>query len=155
VTADQLGHHRELAPRYLDAGTLRSCLQAATDRLEDRRVGLLDRYVVHEGDRRGADADEVVDIHRHAVDPDGVEAAHLLGDDELRPHAVGADRDRGLLVEGEHAGVMTGRHDLARRASGVDRRQDRDERRGCPRGLPGVDPGGGIGVARLRHEAIE
>ena len=43
-------------------------------------VGLLDGEVVDHRDRLGADADEVVDVHRDAVDPDGVEPAGLLGE---------------------------------------------------------------------------
>ena len=38
------------------------------------RLGVLDREVVEQRDRLGADADEVVHVHRDAVDPDGVEA---------------------------------------------------------------------------------
>ena len=56
-------------------------------------VGLLDGQVVEQRDRLGADADDVVDVHRDAVDPDGVVAAGLLGDDQLRADAVGAERD--------------------------------------------------------------
>ena len=48
------------------------------------RVGLLDGDVVDERDRLGADADDVVDVHRHAVDADGVDAAGLLGHRDLR-----------------------------------------------------------------------
>ena len=56
-------------------------------------VGLLDGEVVDHRDRLGADADEVVDVHRDAVDADGVEPPGLLGDDELRADAVGRQRD--------------------------------------------------------------
>ena len=39
-----------------------------------RRVGPLDGDVVEQRQRLGADADQIVDVHRHAVDPDRVEA---------------------------------------------------------------------------------
>ena len=72
VAADQLGQHRELAARDLHLGLLGAFLEADGDRAQHGRVGLLDRDVVDEGDRIGADADQVVDVHRDAVDPDGV-----------------------------------------------------------------------------------
>ena len=56
-------------------------------------VGPLDRDVVEQRERLGADADQVVDVHRDAVDPDRVEAPRLLGDDHLRADAVGGERD--------------------------------------------------------------
>ena len=65
----------------------------------DRRVGALDRDVVEHRQRLGADADHVVDVHRHAVDPDRVEAPELLGDQQLGADAVGRERDPGPLVE--------------------------------------------------------
>ena len=59
-------------------------------------VGLLDREVVDQRDRLGADADDVVDVHRDAVDADGVEPVGLLGDDQLRADPVGRrSRSRG------------------------------------------------------------
>ena len=61
--------------------------------VERVRVGLLDGEVVDHRDRLGADADEVVDVHRDAVDADRLEPAGLLGDDDLRADAVGCDCD--------------------------------------------------------------
>ena len=72
------------------------------------RVGLLDGDVVDHRDRLGADADQVVDVHRDAVDADRVEALRLLGDDQLGADAVGADRDRGAVVQRQHACVVAG-----------------------------------------------
>ena len=54
--------------------------QSDADRAGDLRVGALDGEVVDHRERLGSDADDVVDVHRHAVDPDGVPAAELLGD---------------------------------------------------------------------------
>ena len=45
------------------------------DLLERRRVGALDGDVVEHRDRLGADADDVVDVHRDAVDADACRAA--------------------------------------------------------------------------------
>ena len=62
-------------------------------RAEPVGVGLLDGEVVEQRDRLGADADDVVDVHRDAVDADRLEAVGLLGDDELGADAVGGERD--------------------------------------------------------------
>ena len=79
-------------------------------------------------DRLGADADQVVDVHRDAVDPDRVEAPELLGDHHLRPDAVGAERDPGLLVEPQHARVVARQRHDARRLAGLDLREVGDQR---------------------------
>ena len=71
----------------------RADLQALRDPRERVRVGLLDGEVVEQRDRLGADADDVVDVHRDAVDADRLEPVGLLGDDELRADAVGRQRD--------------------------------------------------------------
>ena len=109
VAADQLGEHGELAARDLDAGRLRADAQALGDAPEPLGVGLLDGEVVEHRDRLGADADEVVDVHRDAVDPDGLEAVGLLGDDELGADAVGRERDAELVGDPQDARVVARR----------------------------------------------
>ena len=149
MAADQLGQHRQLAAGDLDAGRLGAGLQApARSRASALGVGLLDGEVVEQRDRLGADADDVVDVHRDAVDADGLEPAGLLGDDELRADAVGRQRD-----------AEVGRHRAARRRSGPGSGTTRDGRPGsivrststsAPTravGRRGVDAGGGVGVA--------
>ena len=83
MAADQLGQDGQLATRDLAAGGLGTDLQAHTDARQPLGVDLLDGEVVDERDRLGADADEVVDVHRHAVDADRLQPVCLLGDDEL------------------------------------------------------------------------
>ena len=103
-------HHvaelRQLAAGDLDPGQLGAARQADADLLADLRVGPLDRDVVEHRQRLGADADHVVDVHRHAVDADRVEAAELLGDQQLGADAVGGERDPGPLVDPDHARVV-------------------------------------------------
>ena len=146
MAADELGQHRELAAGDLDAGGLGAHLQALRDLRERGRVGLLDGEVVEHRDRLGADADEVVDVHRDAVDADRVEATGLLGDDELGADAVGAQRDRQVLRDAQHAGVMTGAQQRAARPPRLDRAQHVDEgAHACVAGGD-RDSGGGVGV---------
>ena len=64
-------------------------LQPERDVRQRLRIGPLDGQVVEHRDGLGADADEVVDVHSDAVDPHRLEAIGLLGDDDLRAHAVG------------------------------------------------------------------
>ena len=90
MAADQLGEDRELAAGDLDAGGLGADAQPLGDARQPLGIGLLDGQVVEHRDRLGADADEVVDVHRHAVDADRLQAIGLLGDDELGADAVGA-----------------------------------------------------------------
>ena len=68
---------------------------------EQLRVGLLDRDVVDHRDRLGADADEVVDVHRDAVDADRVVAGpSICGDQHLGADAVGGDREADAVGRG-------------------------------------------------------
>ena len=122
---------------------------------QQRRLGLLDRDVVQQRDRLGADADQVVDVHRDAVDPDRVEAPRLLGDDHLRADAVGRQRDPDVRREHarqpHHAGVMAGQRHRQRLAPGLDRLQH--ARRSPPRpiGLVSVHTRCGVCVAHALH----
>jgi len=106
---------RGFAARDRDAGHLGARAQAGADRVEHRRIGLFQRDVVDHRDGLGADADHVVDVHRHAVDADGVVLAHHVGDDGLRADAVGAERDADA-VHLDHVGEITDRP--ARRGPG-------------------------------------
>src|SRR5437667_12170040 len=62
-----------------DVRHLRSPVEPDADLASHLAVVRLDRDIVDEGDRLGADADNVVHVHRDAVDPNRVPAAHLLG----------------------------------------------------------------------------
>ena len=79
---------------------------------------LLDGDVVEHRDRVGAHADHVVHVHRDAVDAHGVEAAELLGHDQLGAHAVGRQgqprvarqaQDAGVVARAQHASAARGR----------------------------------------------
>ena len=145
--ADQVAELGQLAAGDLDPGQLRPARQADPDFLADRRVGLLDRDVVEHRQRLGADADHVVDVHRHAVDPDRVVAPELLGDHQLGPDPVGRERDPGPLVDPDHARVVARQRHLRRGPVELDRRQ-RPHQPGDRRvGGTLVDPGPRVGVA--------
>jgi hypothetical protein len=70
-----------------------------------------------------------------------------VGEDQLRADAVGAERQAEAGGDLEHRGVMAGAEGGARRAAGVDRAQDVDERAHAAVGDAGVNAGGGVGVA--------
>ena len=154
VAADELGQHGELAAGDLDARALGAGLQALGDLRERGRVGLLDGEVVEHRDRLGADADEVVDVHRDAVDADRAQAPGLLGDDELGADAVGAQRDRQVVGDAQHAGVVAGAQQRAARPAGVDRAQHVDERAHARVAGGDRDSGGGVGVLGHRRSNL-
>ena len=84
----------------------------------DLGVGAVDGEVVHHRQRLGADADDVVHVHRHAVDPDRVPAPELLGDQQLGAHAVGGDGDPRAVVQPDDVRVVAaGEHLTALSAS--------------------------------------
>jgi hypothetical protein len=151
VPAYQLRELGELSPRDLHAGLLGAGAQAARDRLAHLRVGALDGQVVEQGERLGADAHKVVDVHGHAVDPDGVVALRLLGDDHLRAHAVGARRQSEVRGDLDHAGEVAGQRHDARGTSRVDRAEHTHERlHGAP-GVAGVHSGPRVCLAHRRR----
>ena len=141
----------QLAAGDLDPGQLGAAGQADADFLADRRVGAARiGDVVEHRQRLGADADHVVDVHRHAVDPDRVEAPELLGDQQLGPDPVGRERDPGPLVELDHARVVARQRHLQRGPAELDRPQRPHQPGDGGVRRPLVDPGLGVGVARSR-----
>jgi hypothetical protein len=64
----------DLAARDLDARLLGTGAQADADLPADVGVGVATEDEVEHRERLGADTHEVVDVHRHAVDADRVEA---------------------------------------------------------------------------------
>ena len=106
---DHLAHLRDLAGRDVDAGRLGAGVEPLGELAEEGRIGLLHGDVVDHRDRPRADADDVVGVHRHAVDADGVVAAHLLRDQDLRADAVGGDRQAELGGERQDVGVVAER----------------------------------------------
>ena len=150
VAADELGQDGELAAGISIPAASAPTLQALADALERIGVGLLDGEVVDHRDRLGADADQVVDVHRDAVDADRLEPPRLLGDDELGADAVGRQGDAELRRHAEHRGVVAGQRHGGRGPAGLDRPQDRHERPDGAVGRARVDAGGGVGVAHRR-----
>src|SRR2546428_12942648 len=85
---DELGDDGDLSADDRDVRHLRSAVQPDADLAGYLAVVRLDRDVVDEGDRLGADADHVIYVHRGAGDPDRVPAAPLLRHHDPRPHAI-------------------------------------------------------------------
>ena len=124
------------------------------DPAEHRRVGLLDGEVVDHRDRLGADADQVVDVHRDAVDADRVERPVCSATTILVPTPSVAIAIPRFVADPQDARVVAGQ--VRRPATGVpvsivpqDARRSRRPRVG----LRGVDAGGGVGVAHARSLA--
>ena len=109
--------------------------------------GPVDRDVVEHRQRLGADADHVVDVHRHAVDPDRVELPERFGEHQLGPDPVGRQRDAEVRRHLDHARVVAGQRHLRRGPSQLDLPQ-RPHQPGHRRvGGALVDPGSRVGVA--------
>ena len=89
--AHDLPDLRELAARDLDPGQLGTAAQSAAERAH-HRIGFGNGDVVEHRERLCPDADQVVGVHRDAVDPDSVPATELLRHHELRPDTVGRAR---------------------------------------------------------------
>ena len=153
VALEHLWHLGELAAGDLDPGPLGAHPEALADLGQDALVDLLNGDVVDHRDRLGPHADQVVHVHRHAVDADRVEPLRLLGDDQLGAHSVGADRDRRVVVERQHACVVTGAKDRAPRPAGVDPSQRGDQRPDAGRGGVRVHARARIRAPRFRHRA--
>ena len=66
----------------------------------------LRRDVVDQRQRLRADAEQIVDVYRHAVDADRVVAAHHLGDQHLGPYVVGGDRQTPAVGQVDHVGEI-------------------------------------------------
>ena len=68
-------------------------------------MGLLHRYVIDHGQGRRSNADQIVDVHRHAVDANGVVAIGHLGDNGLGANAIGGD-GQANAAQVDDAGVV-------------------------------------------------
>jgi hypothetical protein len=102
---------------------------------------VLDGDVIDQRQRSRTHADQVVDIHRDAVDADRVVAIHRLGDDRLRPDPVGAQGEP-RSADVDHIGEVTDRQlhgtEIARpRPAAGDALDEPVE---AARGFVGVDP---------------
>lgn len=89
---DHLSDLRDLATGDGHAGLPSALVEPPAQFREHVRLQDLHRDVVDDGERLGADAENVVHIHRDAVDPDGIVPSHHLGDEQLGSDAVSRDR---------------------------------------------------------------
>ena len=74
-----------------DPRLARAFRQPPCQLVEHLRVGMRAGDVVDQADRTGADTDEVVDVHRHAIDSQGIVAAEHFRHQHLGAHAVRAE----------------------------------------------------------------
>src|SRR5690606_7081906 len=81
-------------------GRLAAQRDAGADLGDLVRLDLPAGDVVEQEQRLGAAGDDVVDDHRHQVQPDRVMDVHGLGDEQLGPHAVGGGRQDRVAVLG-------------------------------------------------------
>ncbi len=148
---DDVADLGDLAARDLDPGDLGTAPEALPDRAAQLRVGGRAEDEVDQGDRLGADADQIVDVHRDAVDPDRLEPPEPFGDDHLRADPVGPEGDPGRRVDAEDARVVAGERHDPRGLAGVDPPEVGDERRHRRVGAALADPGLGVGVLAHRR----
>ena len=80
---DQIRQLRDLAAADRDPGLACALGEPRGERVEHRRVGPVGRDVVDHRQRPRADAQQIVDIHRDAVDADRVVFLHHVGDHRL------------------------------------------------------------------------
>ncbi len=73
------------------------------------------RDVVHQRDRPGPHAEQIVDVHRDAVDADRVVTLHLLRQEKLRADTVGRDGESDLRRERHDVGEIAERQQGPRR----------------------------------------
>ena len=110
-----------LAADDADARLAGALGQRAAELCEDLGVGVLDGDVVEHGDGLGADADQVVDVHRHAVDADRVVALCQFGDQQLGADPVRGERQLERPHADDRREVADGH--LHARAIGLGRRE--------------------------------
>ena len=104
-------------PGYGNTGAQGSFGQSFSQFSQAARIERLYRDVVHHGQRGRPDAEQIVDIHRDAIDADGVVFPHTLGNQDLGPHAIGGHRDTLVVADldnvGEQPEVQTDAADLS------------------------------------------
>ena len=109
VAVHHLAQLGDLAAGDVDVRLAGAVVQALGDRRQRVGVDVIDGDVVHQRHRPGTDADDVVDVHRHAVDAHRVVPPEVLGDEQLGADAVGGDRHGQLRAQRQHVGVVAER----------------------------------------------
>src|SRR5262249_48797701 len=99
---DDVSHLRDLAGRDRDPrlpGAFRESFRALAQVV---RVKTLDGQIVDHRDGLGADAEQVVHVHRDAIDPDRVVTTHHLRDQHLGAGAVRGNGETRLVRQADH-----------------------------------------------------
>ena len=131
MAADQLGQDRAARPRDLDAGVHRAGFRPSA--IAPAPQGRpLDRQVVEHRDRLGADADDVVDVHRYAVDTDGLGPGRPARRARARTDAVGRHRDAERVADAQDTGVVRRSARPSATGAELDLTQHADERVDAP-----------------------
>ena len=142
-----------LSARDRNARHLRAGAEPDGNRIQDFRLNPFDGDVIHHGNRSGAYADDVIDVHRDAIDSHGVVFSQHGCDHGLRADAVGGDRNA-LAADVDDvckvADVELDRSEAPARRPGAG--NARGELLEAGFGLVGIDPG--IPVAVVDHAHI-
>src|SRR5439155_1254720 len=92
---------------------VRRTQQLFPERRGETRESLVDRDVVDHRKRCGSNAQQVIDVHCHTVDAEGVIPPEHLGDDEFRANAVGGEGKPGAADVDDIGEVANRELDLA------------------------------------------
>ena len=151
--ADHLPHLRELSAGTAHAGLLTAERDTLTERTEQLGVGFLDGDVVHQRDGTGTNAEDVVDVHRDAVDPHAVELAGGLRNQKLRADAVRRDGDPESVAHRDHVREVADVEDGARSGREIERRTDPAKQR-AETATDRPDPDRVLGQRRHRSDSF-
>jgi hypothetical protein len=132
-----IGQFGGLPPDERAARDLAALGDARDDAFDHRGVDAVDADVVEEEQGLGPLDDEVVDVHRDAVDADGVVDAHLDREQDLGAHAVGAGDEDGVAVVAPEELLVEVEAEQPREATGV------------------VDDAGAVGAADVLLDAAD
>src|SRR5216683_5764004 len=139
-----------LAPGDRNACVLGATSKPHSNTIDDLRVGPIDRNVINKGYRLCAEANQIIHIHRNAIDTYCIVLFHHPRDNRLRPHSIGTDGEAPAITDIYDVGKIS---DLKPDATEVIGRQPStpdpfDEASETNIGLVGVDAR--IPVGRVR-----
>src|SRR5919109_5265776 len=91
VAFDDIAELSHLTARNRNVGKLRTCSQALRQAVDHVGIRVLQRKVVNHRNRRRAHTQEIIHIHGHTVDPDGVIFPDHLGNENFRADTISRD----------------------------------------------------------------
>ena len=121
VSLDDVRDLRDLPTDDTDTGQLSASVQPVCNLLKNFRRGSFESDVVEKGDRLGANADRVIDVHRDAVNADGVVAAKHFGDQDFATDPVRAEGEPKRVRDFDNAGEESDIDHSSSLAGGAER----------------------------------